>query len=81
MKLYFENSNGERRIIAECKTENEVYNAINAFILTCNRNKPKDKQFKTHYIRSWTDTDENKKLRTWYDVGSWSEFFFTVEED
>ena len=75
MKLYFENSNGISRQIAECNDEKEVSKAIYAFIDTCNKNKPKDKKFKSYYTRCWT---ENGK--TWYDVGSHSEFFYVDKE-
>lgn len=76
MKLYFENRYGDRREIANCKNSEEVNTAINTFIRTCNKNKPENKKFKTHYTRVWTDFDEQfKENVTWYDVGSHSEFF------
>lgn len=63
-KLYFENSYGERRIIAEvsCKAEaiDEIYNFCN------------DRSFKIYYVRSWEIPEGFVK----YDVGSWSEFFY-----
>lgn len=68
MKLYFENSYGERRIIAEPKNENEAWKEINKF---CD-----DRNFKIYYIRSWRN-DKDEKV---YDVGSWSEFFYLVNE-
>lgn len=68
--LYFENSNGGRRVIANCHTEEEVIKAIYAFIDTCNKNKPKDKKFKSYYTRTWIEDGQ-----TWYDMGSWSEYF------
>lgn len=64
MKLYFENSYGERRIIAEPETEEEVYKEMNKFC--------EDRNFKIYYTRSWMTPDGLKKL----DVGSWSEFFY-----
>ena len=73
MKLYFEDSYGRTRLIGHCKNEEEVHNQINAFIDKCNHARPKDKKFKVYYIRSWKEND-----KTWYDVGSWSEFFFTT---
>lgn len=63
MKLYFENSYNERRIIAEPKTEQDIIKEIYKF---CN-----DRNFKIYYTRTWRD-DEGLK---WYDCGSWSEFF------
>lgn len=70
-KLIFENSYGDERVIAECKDFKDAMKAINAFILTCNRNNPKDRQFKSYYTRSW---EENG--RTKIDVGSHTEFFY-----
>ena len=63
MKLYFENSRGERRIIAEPQTEEESMKEIYKFCY--------DRNFKIYYVRTWRD-DEGLK---WYDVGSHSEFF------
>lgn len=74
--LYFENSNGDRRVIANCHTEKEVIQAIYAFIDTCNKNKPKDKKFKSYYTREWVEkNEETGEIETWYDVGSHTEFF------
>ena len=64
MKLYFENSYGERRIIAEPKTEEEAMKVIYGF---CG-----DRNFKIYYVRSWMTPDSLKK----FDVGSHSEFFY-----
>lgn len=63
MKLYFENSNGERRVVAEPQTEQEAMKEIYKF---CD-----DRNFKIYYVRSWRNEDGLKV----YDVGSWSEFF------
>ena len=64
MKLYFENSYGDRRIIAEPQTENEAWKEISKF---CS-----DRNFKIYYSRTWRDNDGLKV----YDVGSHSEFFY-----
>lgn len=64
MKLYFKNSSGERRIIAEPETEQEAMEEIHKF---CN-----DRNFKIYYIRTWMLPDGLKK----FDVGSHSEFFY-----
>lgn len=64
MKLYFENSYGDRRVIAEPHTEEEAMNEIYRF---CG-----DRDFKIYYVRSWNESDGLKA----YDVGSWSEFFY-----
>lgn len=63
MKLYFENSRGERRIIAEPKTKEAAMREISKF---CD-----ERNFKIYYIRSWRDEDGLKV----FDVGSWSERF------
>ena len=64
MKLYFENSYGERRIIAEPETEQDAYKEIKKF---CD-----DRDFKIYYTRCWITEEGLKK----FDVGSWSEFFY-----
>lgn len=70
MKLYFENSYSERRLIAEPKCETEVIQEIYKFIDKCNENKPEDKKFHSYYTRIWEEEGF-----TVYDVGSWSERF------
>lgn len=69
MKLYFENSRGQRRIIAEPQTEDEVWDEIRNF---CN-----DRNFVIPYVRSWQDPDGLK----WYDVSSHSEYFILDERN
>lgn len=63
MKLYFENSRGQRRVVAEPQTEDEAWREIHEF---CNERK-----FTIFYVREWRDPDGLK----WYDVGSHTEFF------
>ena len=63
MKLYFENSLGQRRVIAEPETENEAWREIHKFCETRN--------FTIPYVREWRDTSGLK----WYDVGSHTEYF------
>ena len=63
MKLYFENSFGERRVIAEPETKEDAMREMHKF---CD-----DRNFKIYYTRSWRN-EEGLKV---YDVGSWSEFF------
>lgn len=67
MKLYFENSRGERRIIAEPKTQDDTWNEINKF---CS-----DRNFKIYYVRKWKNNDG----LVVYDVGSHTEFFYLDE--
>lgn len=64
MKLYFENSKGERRLIAEPKRFEDVFKEINKFC--------EDKNFKIMYTRMWEDKDGYMV----YDVGSHTEFFY-----
>ena len=71
MKLYFENSYGESRVIAECQTEEDVSREIKKFIDNANKGKPKDKKFKSYYTRTWDDDGKR-----WYDVGSHTEYFY-----
>lgn len=63
MKLIFQNSRKEERVIAEPSNKEEVSNEINKFL--------KDHNFKRYYTRVW---EENGRLKL--DVGNWSEFFF-----
>lgn len=70
-KLWFQNRLGVEKIIADCDTWEDVSKCINLFIDQRNEGRPKDKQFKSYYMRIW---EENG--RTVIDVGSWSEFFF-----
>ena len=70
MLLYFENSDGEERPIADVSTETEVFAAIQDFINECNAKKGNAKKFEWYYTRVW-ETDGRKH----YDVGSHTEFF------
>lgn len=71
MKLWFENSYGNKRVIAECGNVQEVSKAIEEFIANCNAKKPKGtKPFVNYYTRIWREGDYLK-----YDVGSHTEFF------
>ena len=62
MKLYFKNSQGKERPIAECETVQEAHKEISKFLDEYN--------FKCYYTRSWGDEDG-----VTIDVGSHSEFF------
>lgn len=63
MKLFFKNSKGEERLIAEPSNREEVIKAINKFL--------DEHNFKSYYMRVW---EENDRLKI--DVGSHTEFFF-----
>lgn len=69
MKLYFENSRGERRVIAEPKTEEEAWNEIHNFCA--------ERKFTIPYVRSWRDPEGLK----WYDVSSHTEFFILDDRE
>ena len=63
MKLYFENSDGKKRVIAAPRTRDEAFDIIRAFC--------KERNFKIHYIRTWREPDDAEV----FDVGSWTERF------
>lgn len=73
MKLIFENSNGEERVIAEVKDEESAMEYIHAFVDECNAKRTDGKEFKIYYIRSW----EHNRRKT-FDIGSHTEFFHLV---
>ena len=62
MKLYFQNSQKEERLIAEVQTEQDALEEIDKFLDAHN--------YKSYYTRTWVENG-----RKWYDVGSWSEYF------
>lgn len=64
MKLYFRNSKGKLRVIAEPTSAKECNAIINQFM---------DKHgFKNYYMRAWKDSCTGRII---YDMGSHSEFF------
>lgn len=69
LKVYFENSYGERRFIGEAQNSDESWRIIHNFC--------EERSFRIPYIRSWT-TPEGEK---WYDVGSHTEFFIEIDGD
>ena len=62
--LWFQNSQGREREIAKVSNFNDVFTGISNFL--------EDHNYKSYYIRSWKEDGRIK-----YDVGSWSEFFYT----
>lgn len=72
MKLYFENSRGERRIIAEPNTRDGALKAIHAFC--------EERSFSIYYIRNWRVSDGADAGADVFDVGSHSEFFYLFED-
>jgi len=67
--LYFNDNYGNNRFVATCH-EGDVTMNIRKYVKKLN---PK---YKIYYIRTWTEKD-----KTWYDVGSHSEFFYTERAD
>lgn len=70
-KLFFENSNGVRREIADNVSREECMKEIQKFIQDHNRGRPKDKKFHSYYTRTWEENGE-----TVFDVGSHTEYFY-----
>ena len=66
MKLYFKNSQGKERLIAECETVQDAHKEIDKFL--------NEHNFKSYYSRSWGNEDG-----VTIDVGSHSEFFVLRE--
>lgn len=66
--LYFERSDREIKEIKMNIPEEKVIAEIYAAVAEMNPN------YVIHYVRHWSEDE-----RTWYDVGSHVEFFFTEE--
>ena len=66
MKLEFENSQGQRRVIGNPETPQEMWQIINKFLA--------DHNFKSYYSRMNLYPDEYE-----IDVGSHTEFFYISE--
>lgn len=62
MKLYFQNSQGIERLIAEVANEEDVFREIHKFL--------DEHNYKSYYTRTWM-----KDGVKYFDVGSWSEKF------
>lgn len=62
--VWFQNSRGQERAIAQVNNFNDVFTVISNFLA--------DHNYKSYYVRSW---EENGRIKI--DVGSWSEFFYT----
>lgn len=74
MKLYFKNSRGEMRVIAEldsCETDKDCLEAAGKEIQKfCD-----EKGFKIYYTRVWNEDYKGQQM-TKFDVGSHTEFFY-----
>ena len=68
MKLYFKNSRGIKRIIAEPETRDEAWKEIHKFC--------EYRNFTIHYVRTWKNQDDAEV----YDVGSHTEFFYLFDD-
>ena len=64
MRLIFQNSRGEERVIAEPSNKEECNEEIRKFL--------KDHNYKSYYWNICPDGDGRIRI----DVGSWSEFFY-----
>ena len=76
-RLVFLDANKNHREICRCEQPEVMANIIK-FIDECNEKNKENgaKQFVSYYVRSWTENDGGK---TWYDVGSHVEFFYTED--
>lgn len=64
MRLLFQNSHGEERVIAEPTNKREVIEEINKFL--------DEHNYKSYYM----NVCEEEKNKLWIDVGSHTEFFY-----
>lgn len=64
MNLIFQNSQKEERVIAKVNSDEEAYCEIEKFCT--------ERDYKIPYSRCWNSIEGN---RTFYDVGSHTEFF------
>lgn len=73
MFLWFENKYGDRRVICDCETWDDVNRSIDDFIAQCNETYPLNKKhpFVRYYTRMWEEDGMTK-----IDVGSHTEFFY-----
>lgn len=74
VKLYFSDRYENDTYLVTCQ-EGFVMKHIQDFINKCNERRPIP--FVIYYYRMWKDEKNDKK--TWIDVGSHSEFFYTIE--
>ena len=68
--VFFENSYGQERVIAEVQTMSEALDAIHEFLV--------EREYKSYYTRFWIEETEYENepcVVLTFDVGSWSEFF------
>lgn len=70
MKLYFENSRGNIREIAEVATYQEASRKMSNFM--------NDHNYACYYTRMWGVEREDIGICLKFDVGSWSEFFYVA---
>ena len=64
MNLYFQNSQGKLRLIAQPTSDKEVNATIKQFL--------DDHNYKSYYTRTWYEPEINRFV---IDVGSYTEFF------
>ena len=73
-KLYFKNSKGEQRPIADINSWDEIFDEMHKHVDKCNEaNREKGcREFQWYYTRCWYDKDDDM---TTFDIGSHTEFF------
>ena len=67
MYLYFENSQGKRKLLSQPKTEKDCFKQISKFL--------EEHDFVSYYMRTWKPYE----YVTQVDVGSHTEFFYISE--
>lgn len=70
-KLWFGDSFGKKRVIAECENFREANVAIDKFIADANAKRTDGRPFKRYYTRIW-----NEDGHSVFDIGSHTEFFY-----
>lgn len=74
--IFFENSCGKERVIAEVQTMDQAFDAIREFL--------DEHEYKSYYTRFWleeTEYEDAPCVVLTFDVGSWSEFFHIYFDD
>ena len=74
--VFFENSCGQERVIAEVQTMKEAFAAIREFL--------DEHKYNSYYTRYWVDEKKYEGSPCFdltFDVGSWSEFFHIYFDD
>ena len=65
INVWFQNSENKERVVGRVVEPKDIMNVIKDFL--------DDHNYKSYYTRIWYHEQDN---RTWFDVGSHTEFFF-----